>query len=148
MFDSTINGGTDAEIVGSVAALLVAITAIVRPWGARAKQRRLEKRTFKIWMNGQPEVKGIFDAVIAAPEQMSNMKHHMEKQDTDIDKVKSGLTALGEKFVQGQKETTKQLKELRELLDTGNGGDTNSPGDISQRRAKREGDWIDEENKP
>ena len=144
MFNGTIDGGTLAAILSSVAGLLVAATAIVRPWGERAKKRRADNKNFKIWVEGQPEVKGIFDAVIAAPEQMANMKKHMDQQDITIGKVKNGLETLTAKVVEGQRETNSKIKDLFELLDTGNGGDTNSPGDIAQRRAKRDGDWIDE----
>jgi len=137
------NGASLVAIGASLAVILGTVVAIARPWGEKAKAKRQANKIFKIWMNGQPEVKGVFDAVIAAPVQMANMKKHMELQDLDLNKVKNGLTSLGEKFVQGQERTSREIKELRDLL-VPNGGDTNNPGDLQMRKAKREGDWIDE----
>jgi hypothetical protein len=130
---------------GGLAAIIGTVTVILRPWGAKAKQRRQEKRIFKIWMNGQPEVKGVFDAVVAAPIQMKNMKDHIEVMDAAIGKIQNGMTKLTERVVEGNRETNRKIEEIRTMLDTGNGGDTNSPGDLQQRRAKRDGDWIDDQ---
>jgi hypothetical protein len=132
------------SITASLLVIIGGVAAVVRPWGAKAKQRRRENRNFKIWMNGRPEVKGIFEAVIAAPEQMKLMKDHINILDDSLGKVKSGLTALGAKVAQGQDKTSSEIKELRDLM-IPNGGDTNNPGDLGMRRAKREGDWIDDD---
>jgi hypothetical protein len=141
-------GISSTEVVMSILASLVVIlggaVAIIRPFGEKAKKRRIDNKNFKIWRDGQPEVKGLFDAVVAAPEQMANMKEHMETQDVSIRKLQSGLTNLTAQVVEGNKATNNRISELMEMLNTGNGGNTNSLGDIMQRQAKRNEDWIDD----
>lgn len=141
MHNSNPSGWLEAG--GGVAAIIAAVAAIARPWGEKARSRRQEKRIFKIWMNGQPEVKGVFDAVVAAPVRMEHMQNHLEILDNTVGKMQKGLTNLTAMVVEGRKMTQAEIKELKDMW-TANGGDTNNPGDVQMRQAKRNGDWLDD----
>lgn len=134
-------------LVGLIIGLSTIIGYIKRPWTEKAKARKLQKKMIKLFMNGDPGIKGLIDTIIPGPERVANaeqaIKEHtqllkeqgasIKKQGIILDKVAVGLNNL-----------TNIVVDLDKKL-TSNGGNTNNPGDILMRQAKRTGDWLTEE---
>ena len=134
-------------LVGLIIGLSTIIGYIKRPWTEKAKARKLQKKMIKLFMNGDPGIKGLIDTIIPGPERVANaeqaIKEHtqllkeqgasIKKQGIILDKVAVGLNNL-----------TNIVVDLDKKL-TSNGGNTNNPGDILMRQAKRTGDWLTED---
>jgi hypothetical protein len=136
-------------IAGLMAALASLFGYINRPWTEKSKRHRQQKKIIKLFMNGDPGIKGLIETVIPGPERVAAaeqaIKEHtgllksldltQKEQGRALKKVEDGLLGLTTVIVQLDKKIT------------GNGGNTNNLGDIMMRQAKRNGDWLFEVDK-
>lgn len=131
-----------------IIAILVGIATLIgyikRPWTEKAKARRKQKKVLKLFMNGDPGIKGLIEAIIPGPERVAAtetaIKEHTQllKQQGEIQK-KQGVVL--EKVEKGLNNLTNIVINFDKKM-TGNGGDTNNLGDVLMRQAKRTGDWL------
>jgi len=134
-------------LVGLIIGLATLIGYIKRPWTEKAKKRRLQKKMIKLFMNGDPGIKGLIAEVIPGPERVANaenaIKEHTQllKQQGEVQR-KQGKTL--DTVVSGLNNLTNLVIELDKKM-TSNGGNTNNPGDVLMRQAKRTGDWLTDE---
>lgn len=129
-------------IIGLLVGIATLIGYIKRPWTEKARIHRNQKKVLKLFMNGDPGIKGLIEVIVPGPERVADaeasIKEHnqlLKAQGDLLKKVASGLTTLTTMVVQFDEKMTP------------NGGNTNNPGDIQMRTAKASGLWLSEEDK-
>ncbi len=140
--------------VGITAGILTIIGIIKRPWTEKAKLLRKQKRVLKLFMNGDPGVKGLIAAIVPGPErvqatetaiiehtQLLKKQEEIQRQQGEVQK-QQGL--LLETVASGLSNLTSIVIKLDKKM-TSNGGNTNDPGDVQMRMAKSSGVWLTEE---
>jgi hypothetical protein len=141
-------------IVGLLVGIATLIGYVKRPWTEKAKAHRKQKKVLKLFMNGDPGVEGLIKAIIPAPERVAAteelLKEHtaLLKQQGDNQKAQGEVQKqqgkLLEKVASGLTNLTNIVVEFDKKM-TSNGGNTNNPGDIQMRQAKRTGVWLTDE---
>jgi hypothetical protein len=140
--------------VGLLVGIATLLGYIKRPWTKKAKERRQQKRVLKLFMNGDPGVKGLIEAIVPGPERVAEaeeaIKEHNEllKEHTGLLKTQGEtLKNQGEilkKVQNGITNLTTKVTQLDKKM-TSNGGNTNNPGDVQMRMAKLANVWLDED---
>lgn len=138
---------TSYTIIGIMAGLLTIIGFIKRPWTEKAKVRRQQKKVLKLFMNGDPGVKGLIDAIVPGPERVQATET-MIKDHTELlrkqEEIQRQQGVLLETVASGLSNLTNIVIKLDKKM-TSNGGTTNDPGDVQMRMAKSSGVWLTEE---
>jgi hypothetical protein len=133
--------------VGLLVGIGTLIGYIKRPWTEKAKAHRQQKKVLKLFMNGDPGVKGLIEAIIPGPERVAEAEAAI-KQHTELLKTQGEIQrkqgVVLEKVAKGLNHLTGIVVELDKKM-TSNGGNTNLPGDLQMRQAKRTGDWLTDE---
>jgi len=133
-------------IVGLMVGIATLVGYVKRPWTAKAKEHRYQKKVLKLFMNGDPGVKGLIETIIPGPERVADAESAIIEHTQILKAQGKTLQAQGEvlaKVALGLNDLTSMVVELDRKI-TSNGGNTNNPGDVQMRQAKRTGDWLTE----
>ena len=132
-----MNSTDIANIIIGVAGVVVAYYVV--PWTKERRDLRKAKKAMTLWLFGKKGVKGISEDIQSAPEQMVAMKVDIAGIRKDVNKL---LASVGD-LVDIARNTNQSVRAVDKKI-TPNGGDTNNPGDLQMRAAKRSGDWIEQ----
>ena len=132
-----MNSTDIANIIIGVAGVVVAYYIV--PWTKERRDLRKAKKAMTLWLFGKKGVKGISEDIQSAPEQMVAIKGDIAGIRKDVNKL---LASVGD-LVDIARNTNQSVRAVDKKI-TPNGGDTNNPGDLQMRAAKRSGDWIEQ----
>ncbi len=110
----------------------------VIPFTSRYRAWRRARRDLRRWLYGELAVKGISEGFASAPVQMVEMKSDIAAIKRDLSKL---AVAVGD-LIDIARSVDTNVKSVDKKV-TGNGGDTNTVGDMMQRMAKSSGNWIE-----
>ncbi len=134
-------------LVGVVVGVLTVTSFIRKPWSEKAKKRRQQKQVLKLFMNGDPGIKGLIDAIVPGPERVlaaeKIIQDHAEmlKKQEEVQKAQGTLL---ETVATGLNNLTDIVVNLDRKM-THNGDNTNDPGDVWMRMAKSSGAWLSDD---